>query len=194
MTSVPSDFTITTKRLRLKAADISEVDFVWSATRFEGFNNGLAWDTPNNKSELVDAATRGQEQWQKGVSFTFTSELLETGEPVGRTGTSRVDSSSEWRFGFWVHPDFWGHGYASEAGEAVLEFIFSTLQASKVLTAHAIWNSRSQKVIEKLGFEYTGKTACGFMKNGEPVPEYEYVLSNLHSNKRMQSNAAEPRR
>ncbi len=176
MISIPSGFTITTDRLRLKAADISEVDFVWSATRFEGFNNGLAWDTPGNKSELMDAAVRGREQWASGVSFTFTSELLESGVPVGRTGTTRVGSSSEWRFGFWVHPDYWGNGYAPEAGKAVLDFVFSTLHASKVLTAHATWNSRSQKVIEKLGFEYTGETACGFIKNGNPVPEYEYEL------------------
>lgn len=179
MISIPSDFTITTKRLCLKAADVSEVDFVWSATRFEGFNNGLAWDTPSDKSELVDAAIRGQEQWEKGEAFTFTSELLETGEPVGRTGTTRVGSSSEWSLGFWVHPDHWGNGYALEAGSAVLEFIFSTLQVSKVLSAHAIWNNRSQKVIEKLGFEYTGETECGFIKDGNPVAEYEYELSKL---------------
>lgn len=178
MISIPSTFTMTTQRLRLKAADISEVDFVWSATRFNGFNNGLAWDTPGDKSELMDAAIRGQERWKKGQSFTFTSELLATGEPVGRTGTSRVESSSEWSFGFWVHPAYWGNGYAPEAGHAVLEFLFSTLHASKVLTAHAIWNSRSQKVIEKLGFKFTGETDCGFIKNGHPVAEYEYALSN----------------
>ena len=124
MIAIPLDFTITTERLRIKAAEVSEVDFVWSATRFECFNNGLAWDTPKDKSELVDAAVRDQKQWEKGQAFTFTSELLEIGNPVGRTGTMRIGSSSEWSFGFWVHPDYWGNGYAPEMGSAVLEFIF----------------------------------------------------------------------
>ena len=176
MKSIPPDFTIETQRLRLKAADLSDVDFIWSATRFDGFNDGLTWNPPSEKSELVAVAERNKSYWQEGKAYMFTSELAESGEYVGRTGVSRMKSDSEWSFGFWVHPNYWGKGYATEAGQAVLDFGFTKLEASKIITAHAIWNNASKRVIEKLGFHFTGENPCGFEKNGQPVAEYEYEM------------------
>ena len=177
MKLIPLDFTIETQRLKLKAADLSDVDFVWSATRFDGFNDGLTWNPPSEKAELFAAAERNINSWQKGRAYMFTSELSDNGESVGRTGVTRMNSDSEWSFGFWVHPNYWGNGYATEAGRAVLHFGFTQLMASKIVTAHATWNNASKCVIEKLGFRFLGENPCGFEKNGKPVAEYEYEMS-----------------
>ena len=176
MKSIPLEFTIHTQRLRLRAANEDDIDFVWSATRFEGFNEGLTWNAPTNKFELIEPAQRNLDSWKEGRSYMFTSELTENNRPVGRTGLSKTEIESEWSFGFWTHPNYWGNGFAAEAGRAVLQFGFSQLSASKILTAHATRNTSSKRVIEKLGFTHTGENPCGFKKNGKPIAEHEYEM------------------
>jgi len=176
MVTVPLNLELNTKRLRLRVATPADVDLVWSATRIEGFNDGLTWNAPENKNELAEYTNEIHEKWKRGESYEFVSELFGRSDTVGRTGIRRVNSQSEWSIGFWVHPDYWGQGYAAEAGKAVIDFGFENLAASKIIVAHALWNKRSQRVIEKLGFRYTDENPCGFEKNGIPIAEYEYEL------------------
>ncbi len=178
---IVEDTILNTERLRLRAANVSDVVLVWSASRFEGFNDGMTWEPPDNKAVLVEIADRNRREWLAGTSYIFTSELAASGTAVGRVGISKLDSPSLWRIGFWVHPDYWGQGYAPEAVQSVLHFGFTQLGASRITTAHAIWNSRSQRVIEKLGFRFTGENPCGFRKCGECVAEYEYEITKPES-------------
>ena len=176
MPVIPLDFELSTKRLRLRVSNKSDVDLIWSACRHEGFNDGLTWDPPDQKSELIAYSDVIREKWENGVSYEFVSERTEDALTVGRVGIRRIDTSTTWSIGFWVHPDYWGQGYAAEAARVVIGFGFSELNASKITVAHAVWNSRSKRVIEKLGFQYTGENPCGFEKNGNPVAEYEYEI------------------
>ncbi|WP_299191873.1 GNAT family N-acetyltransferase [uncultured Erythrobacter sp.] len=79
--------------------------------------------------------------------------------------------------GYWIARPFWGQGFATEAGRAVLE-IAHTLGYSRVIGSHFLDNPASGKVLEKLGFEPTGRVverhSCG---RGEEAPTAEYALS-----------------
>ena len=176
METIPLTFELVTDRLRLRAVTETDVELVWSATRHDGFNDGLTWDAPNHKSELVEYTQFTRDKWIEGISYEFVSELPGTGQTVGRTGIRQENSPFEWSIGFWVHPEYWGQGFAFEAGREIINFGFTKLNASKITTAHAIWNTRSKRVIEKLGFGFVGENPCGFVKNGNPVPEYEYEI------------------
>jgi ribosomal-protein-alanine N-acetyltransferase len=72
----------------------------------------------------------------------------------------------------------WGHGFALEAAEAIIEFGFSRLGATVIRAARATWNVRSHRVIEKLGMRFVRENPCEFKKNGKTVPELEYALTN----------------
>jgi ribosomal-protein-alanine N-acetyltransferase len=52
-----------------------------------------------------------------------------------------------WRLAF----DAWGHGYATEAGRAVLEFAFERLRLGEVVSFTSGVNRRSRAVMERLG-------------------------------------------
>ncbi len=58
----------------------------------------------------------------------------------------------------------------------MLEFGFNSLQADRIVTAHATWNKRSRSVIQRPGFKSVGVNPAGFYKDGNPVEEVEYVL------------------
>jgi ribosomal-protein-alanine N-acetyltransferase len=177
MPTISRDIEIVTDRLRLRAASIADVDLVWSASRVEGFNDWMTWDAPESKAELEDIARKNEQEWTADNSYTFTADLLGNGEGIGRLSIRREESPDTWNIGYWIHPDYWGQGYATEASRAILEFGKSSLSAFRITTAHAIANSASQRVIEKLGFIRTGENPSGFIKHGEPVPEYEYAIN-----------------
>ncbi|QIG45189.1 GNAT family N-acetyltransferase [Nocardioides anomalus] len=50
----------------------------------------------------------------------------------------------------------WGHGYATEAGRALLRWAFSTLDLNRVQAEADTRNAASRRVLEKLGFTLEG--------------------------------------
>jgi ribosomal-protein-alanine N-acetyltransferase len=178
MKRIPIKTILQTERLKLRVVSYSDIDLVWSASRTPGFNDGMVWDPPQNKEELIPITEKNLLAWQEGQAFTFTIELTEASIPIGRIAIRGNGDPGVWNIGFWIHPDYWRNGYATEAGRAVIQFGFGNLAASKITTAHAVFNTASKRVIEKLGFRFMGENPCGFVKQGKPVPEYEYAIES----------------
>jgi RimJ/RimL family protein N-acetyltransferase len=64
------------------------------------------------------------------------------------------DEHGEVEIGWHLHPDSWGHGYATEAARAVLTFAFDTLRLPEVVSFTAVINLPSRRVMEKLGMRH----------------------------------------
>tara|TARA_R110000782_G_scaffold124850_5_gene216350 strand:- start:3987 stop:4583 length:597 start_codon:yes stop_codon:yes gene_type:complete len=177
MKSIPRDIILTTERLRLRAADLSDVDLVWDVSRFDGFNDGMTWEPPNSKEEIVAITERNMADWESGVDYIFTVEIKNDGASIGRVGLLKKKAPGIWNIGFWIHPKYWNRGFATEAARAILDFGFQRIEAVKITTDHATWNQQSEMVIRKLGFKYVGENPRGFIKNGQPVLVLEYDFS-----------------
>ncbi|CCQ81941.1 acetyltransferase, partial [Streptococcus agalactiae SS1014] len=54
--------------------------------------------------------------------------------------------------GYMLHPDYWGHGYMTEAVAALIEVGFTLLNLHKIEIRCYDYNKQSQRVAEKLGF------------------------------------------
>jgi len=177
MISVPLDIVLDTPRCILRVVSEADVPFVWAVTRFAGFNNGMRWEAPNRPEELIEANHRNLKSWELGEEFSFTVVEKSTLSPVGRASIRKGSRAGVWTFGYWVHPDYWGSGFAVEAARALIEFGFSHLGAAEITVGHAIWNHQSRRVVEKLGMRFVRENPCDFLKNGQPVAEYEYVVT-----------------
>ena len=53
---------------------------------------------------------------------------------------------------FYIARQFWGQGFASEAGRAFVEFGFDELMLERIVTTVQVENAASVRVLEKLGF------------------------------------------
>jgi RimJ/RimL family protein N-acetyltransferase len=60
--------------------------------------------------------------------------------------------------GYWIAPRYWGLGFATEAGRAVLS-IARAMKLPRLNAGHFIDNPASGSVLRKLGFRPTGRTA-----------------------------------
>jgi RimJ/RimL family protein N-acetyltransferase len=76
---------------------------------------------------------------------------------IGRVGLRRMPlewnhpMGGEIEVGWLLARDAWGHGYASEAGAAVLAWGFETLSVREIFSWTAEANRRSQAVMQRIG-------------------------------------------
>jgi RimJ/RimL family protein N-acetyltransferase len=90
---------------------------------------------------------------QRGYGWWALEETA-TGTFLGFTGLDRVD---EWmpfagvEIGWRLARSAWGHGYATEAALATLDFAFSTVELPEVLAVTTATNLRSQAVMRRIG-------------------------------------------
>ncbi len=93
--------------------------------------------------------------------------------------------------GYWIARPFWGQGFATEAGRAILT-IAQTLGYTRVIGSHFLDNPASGKVLSKLGFQATGRVvdrhSCG---RGEMAPTAEYAIKIVPGSKFASTTAAE---
>lgn len=74
---------------------------------------------------------------------------------VGGVGFGRMDDG-ELEFGYWIARPFWGRGYATEAGRAIIGVARDALRLRKLAAGHFLDNPASGRVLAKLGFRPTG--------------------------------------
>jgi len=105
-----------------------------------------------------DASVAGfQQDLQRRGWGWWAVEVRATGEFIGFAGLDPVEDEmpvdgveAGWR----LARAAWGHGYASEAGRAVLEFGFESLGLTEIVAITTATNLRSQAVMRRLGMTH----------------------------------------
>ncbi len=91
--------------------------------------------------------------------------LREQGAPrlVGGIGFGPMPGSVGVReFGYWIARPYWGRGFATEAGRALLANARDTLRLKRLDAGHFVDNPASGRVLVKLGFAPTGRTVARY--------------------------------
>lgn len=95
--------------------------------------------------------------WQEAQPrhrFQLAIVLAETGELIGNAGIRcATPGNPEAELGYELSPAHWGHGYATEAATALVEFGFGDLGLERIRANCNAENAASIRVLEKLGFE-----------------------------------------
>ena len=60
--------------------------------------------------------------------------------------------------GYWLGVPYWGHGYATEAARAVIDYAFEDLGLERLEAGARVSNPASRRVLEKCGFQWSGVT------------------------------------
>ena len=92
---------------------------------------------------------------QKGWGF-WVAQRKSDNAFIGLVGLNQADDlpvASCVEVGWRLAKAYWGKGYATEAATAALVFAFSILEKDQVAAFTTIENSRSRKVMSKLGME-----------------------------------------
>ena len=119
--------------------------------------------------EILRLETHGFQYWP--------IHLLADDEHVGCCGLRpyRLEDGIP-ELGFHLRPKYWGLGLAPEAARAVIDFAFGTMGVKGLSAGHHPQNLASKKVIEKLGFRYSGDEY--FETLGMDIPYYLLMRSD----------------
>ena len=79
----------------------------------------------------------------------------ETGQRIGHAGlvAQIIDDAFEIELGYWIHPDFWQQGYATEATRALKQYAEQELELERYVSAIQVGNVASQKVALQNGLK-----------------------------------------
>jgi len=125
--------------------------------------------TPNDAKQF---ATRAQNPAFPAFFLILPGD--KGSELVGCCGIDQTDDGVE--MGYWIARAHWGKGYATEAGRAVAG-IAAILGHDHLVAAHFEDNPASGRVLQKIGFSATGKTAMRHSKGrGGEALTHEYVM------------------
>ena len=115
-------------------------------------------------------------QWELRGTGHWALEEKNSGQFVGRAGLHRPERH-DWpgvEVGWLLHPDYWGRGYATEAGAAAVRYGFEEFQVDKLFSCILPENHRSQAVAKRLGFEFLEERVLAFFPK---LPHGIWVLN-----------------
>ena len=169
--NIGESFTLETARFLLRIPHEKDFPAIFSATRYEGFNDGMLWDPPKHIDELKAPLERALQAWEEGKAFQFTITRKPHDQLIGRISIRNLGEAQVWDVGFWTHPEAQNKGVMTETLGAVLRFGFETLQAERIEGAHAVWNKASEKVMKNNGMQFVRYIEQAFQKKGLWVAE-----------------------
>jgi RimJ/RimL family protein N-acetyltransferase len=143
------------------------------------------WDVARNTLRIPhpynEAMARG---WILSceADFTVAREMVcaitnrEDGMVVGAIGLMLEEKSDDAALGYWIGKPYWGNGYATEAGKAMVAFGFQNLGLNRIRGEHFTRNPASGRVLEKIGMRRAGGRGRQVERFGELVDLVEYSI------------------
>lgn len=78
--------------------------------------------------------------------------------------------------GYFLLPEFWGKGYATEIAGKMIEFCFEHLKLHRVIASCNSNNYKSENIMKKLGMQKEGEFRKARYKNGSWDNELKYGI------------------
>jgi len=102
-----------------------------------------------------------QQSYKRGLCYNYAI-TRDGGELMGVTGLFYRGNTSEIELGYWLGKPYWGHGYITEANQALIHQGYEVLKLSHIHAGVFSDNPASLRVLEKLGFKLTGEDEMFF--------------------------------
>jgi RimJ/RimL family protein N-acetyltransferase len=107
-------------------------------------------------------------------------ERREDGQVVGGASLLPLQPDEEFEIGWALHPQAWGHGYATESGLALARWAFSQ-GIEQVVALVRPANTRAAGAIRRIGMEWVGETE---KYHGLRLQEYRLRPADLPAGQR----------
>ena len=166
-----------TARCIVRPAEPGDLGALVAAVRSPPFPRRLPLAKLAASGKLADWLDRMCSRSAEGSAFLWSIDLKEGARCIGQVSLSARPHSELWAVAFWFDPTQWGRGYAFEAVSGVIDAAFASLSIPELWAGAALWNRRSCKVLERLGFHVLAENVSGDRVSGEPEPIREFHLT-----------------
>jgi ribosomal-protein-alanine N-acetyltransferase len=175
--SISTGTLLKTEHLILRYPQLTDAAEILAAVTSPQFPERLPLKEMSTACEIEAWLRRLQENWAAGLGFSWVAEDRGSGKLSGQVTLSRTEGEHVWALAFWIHPEDWGKGYATEGAGRVLVFGFEQLGAEKIWAGAGEWNKASCRVLEKIGMQPRGGDPQGYYSRGEPIATKVFEIS-----------------
>lgn len=152
----PRISTIQTERLILRPMTEDDLDsLVYVANDPDVAANTRTFLYPFTRADAEARWERQREKRESGDALNFAIALKTPGdEPnpvVGNAGLHLDKKNDSAEIGYMIAKDHRGHGYATEAARALINWGFDTLGLNRITAAYLARNPASGRIIQNLG-------------------------------------------
>ncbi|MGE8167739.1 GNAT family N-acetyltransferase [Pseudomonas putida] len=171
MNPLPTFFTDRLTLTPLQLADASAIQALfpqWEVVRY--LDNRVPWPYPEDGA-LVYVRDIALPAMQAGREWHWMIRLRDQPESV--IGSISLFEQAGNNRSFWLAPQWWGHGYMSEACQVINAYWFETLARPLMVVPKAVANHGSRKVSEREGMRRVGTRTGDFVAGQMEVEVWE---------------------
>ena len=146
---------VETARLRLRMITTEDAEFIQRLYSSEDFLRYIGDKEITNTAKAEEYIENNilKMHQDKGVCLLMV-EVKATSTPIGVCGLIKRDSLESHDVGYGFAPEFYGQGYAKEAGEAIIEQAKQNADIDHLVAITTSDNIRSIALLTKLGFVF----------------------------------------
>ena len=160
---------LTTERLLLRPFRMSDVDDVLAYASDPGWAEFPLhpYDRGNAEHSVAYSVA---ESWDKAAEFAIVFD----GRVVGLVALVVDSKHQNAELGYEIARDMWGRGLVPEAAAAVCDWGFREYGLARIYAMADARNTRSHRVMQKLGMKYEGTERSSEVRHGERADEVCY--------------------
>ena len=143
--------TLETNRLLLRRWREEDAEDVYEYAKSSNVGPRAGWKPHENLEETKGILKMFIEQDE-----TWAIVLKETNKVIGSLGMHKAEVHYEKTLGYVLGEAYWGQGLIKEAAIAAMRYMFDEEGITQISVYHFPFNNQSKRVIEKIGFRYTG--------------------------------------
>ena len=168
--------TINTDRLLLRPFELTDVDDVFAYARDSEWGRYLPVPSPYEYRHAVEFVARSVLA-SRETNPAFAICL--NGRGIGGINIRIDDSSATAELGFSIAREHWGKGLAVEAARAVTDWALREFGLAKITAMADLKNSRSWRVMEKLGMAREGVLRSERPSFADPETRQDTVIYSV---------------
>ena len=169
---------ITSKRLRLRPWTKADRPALEQMCRDPDMMQYVTGGRAMTNAQINDFLKRQKRHLRKHRVCFFAMQRIETGQVAGLAGMQPLDNG-DFEIGWWVWKDHWGQGYATEAGQALIDYARSQLKLNQLAAVIAPENIASIRVAEKLGLSFECQKPASETINTRPDWIINYYTADI---------------
>lgn len=151
------EIVLETPRLRLRKFRGSDLDAYAEMSADAEVMKYIGTGVTLNRNDAWRSIASILGHWQLLGYGMWAVERKDSGAFIGRAGFLDPPGWPGFEVGWVLGRGHWGHGFATEAARAALDYAFNVLERERVISLIREGNERSVRVAEKIGERYAGE-------------------------------------
>lgn len=170
---------LTTPLLTIRPVSITDSEALFAYRAIKSINTFLSQE-PKSVDDVKDFIARSSKSFNvPGTWFQLALVEKETNTVIGDIGLHFLDTdplNAQVEIGYTLHPNYHGKGFAFEALQAVISYLFKSLNKHRIVASVDPNNLPSIRLLKKLGFKKEGHFSKSLYFKGAWVDDVIFAL------------------